>query len=149
MKITRLIVLILAAFTGMFILCPIAGFVHDASAGVVVICNKNVPVDSLDKKEIKKIYLGDKTRWSDDKKIIFVALDSGEEHKTFLKKYVGKSSSQFRNYWKKKVFTGKGKAPKSFRQMEGLLEYVAGTEGAIGYISSELTDDNVKIISEN
>ena len=119
------------------------------AADVVIVCNKNVPEDSLSKGEVKNIFLGKKTRWRNDEKIIFVISEASEAHKTFLKEYIGKNAFQYANYWKKQVFTGKGKPPKSFGTEESLLDYVSDTEGAIGYLPSEAPGNTVKTIPIN
>jgi ABC-type phosphate transport system substrate-binding protein len=39
------------------------------------------------------------------------------------------------NYFRTLVFTGKGSPPKSFATTDEIIQYVANTEGAIGYVS--------------
>lgn len=114
---------------------------------VIVICNNSVSEDSLTKEDIKNIFLGMKTTWSNNQKIVFVTLKEGDVHDIFLKEYIGKTIFQYANYWKKQVFTGKGKPPKSFETEEELVNYVADTEGAVGYISPGVENSRVKIIS--
>ncbi|MBW1940195.1 MAG: substrate-binding domain-containing protein [Deltaproteobacteria bacterium] len=150
MKIKDGIGIFLAAFMLVCFSFPTGVLISAASDGdVIIIGNKNVPASSLSKKDIQNIYLGRKTKWDNNQKIIFVTLKKGEVHKRFIKEYVGKTSAQYRNYWKKQVFTGKGKAPKCFDAEEKLVDYVANTEGAIGYISSGTNKDSVKTISTN
>ncbi|MCP4352991.1 MAG: hypothetical protein GY795_46670 [Desulfobacterales bacterium] len=116
---------------------------------VIIICNKSVAENSLTRQNIKNIFMGKKTRWNDDRKIIFVIMKGSEVHKTFLQKYVEKDAFLYNNYWKKQVFIGRGKPPKSFKTEESLIDYIAGTKGAIGYISSGADKDlgTVKVIS--
>lgn len=114
---------------------------------IIVIGNKSVAESKLAKSDIKKIYLGTKTTWSDKKKIVFVTQDNTSVSEPFLKTYVKKSVSQFSSYWKSKVFTGQGTPPKSFASDEELVQFVAQTEGAIGYVSSNEGLDNVKILT--
>lgn len=111
---------------------------------VIVIANKNVPDSQLTKDEVKAIFLGEKTKWSNDSKVSFVVLKTPEDQEKFMKDYVGKSPSQFNNFWKQQVFTGKGKMPEAFDDVKALLDYVAKTDGAIAYISSDAPVDNVK-----
>ena len=113
---------------------------------VVVIANKNVPESQLTKDEVKAIFLGEKTKWSNDTKVTFVVLKTPEDQEKFMRDYVGKSPSQFNNFWKQQVFTGKGRMPESFEDVKAVLDYVAKTDGAIAYISSNAPADNVKKI---
>jgi ABC-type phosphate transport system substrate-binding protein len=113
---------------------------------VLVIANKDVPVDALSRNEIKSIFLGEKIKWNNDSKITFVILKT-EVHDLFLKEYLGNTAAQYLNYWKKMVFTGKSKSPKSFSDTEKLIDYIAETGGAVGYLPASAYNDKVKIIS--
>lgn len=115
--------------------------------GVVIVANKNVPAASLAADDIKQIFLGHKTTWDNGDKIMFVVQDRTDACDAFLKSYIQKSASQYDNYWKKQVFTGKGKAPQSFSSDKEVVEYVANTPGAVGYISSSASAGNIKSIS--
>jgi ABC-type phosphate transport system substrate-binding protein len=144
MRIKTTLVLIAVAIASSFIF---AG--HPAKAGdVIIICNKSVPEDALSRDMIKNIFLGKKTKWSNRNKIIFVTQKKNDVHKSFLKTYVSKTTSQFRNYWKKQVFTGKGRTPKSFPGDSKIIEFVAGTKGAIGYVAAGSKTDTVKLIAD-
>ena len=44
------------------------------------------------------------------------------------------------------VFTGKGSAPKAFDDNNALLDYIAATKGAIGYIDAGIRPKGVKVI---
>ena len=111
---------------------------------MVIIGNKSVTESTLSKQDLKNIYLGKKTTWSDNKKIVFVTQDSSDVSDQFLTAYVNKSAAQFSSYWKEKVFTGEGTPPKSFASDKELIQFVAQTVGAIGYVSSGEGLDAVK-----
>lgn len=121
--------------------------VRAADEQLVIIGHKDV-ADSLKKEDIKQIFLGRKTRWANDEKILFVVFAEKETYTTFLKEYVGKTVFQYKNYWKKQVFTGKGRMPKAFKTSEEVIKYVSSTEGAISFTMSQdiPADDSVKII---
>ncbi len=137
-----LFVFIAAVFGGIFFLPYSAALAEDS----IIICNKNIPDSGLSKKELEDIFLGKKTRWSDEQKITFVILKGGEAHVNFLSRYVDKTESQFIMYWKKMVFTGEGRLPKAFDTSDELLKYVSETSGAIGYVPSHVASDRVKTL---
>ncbi len=145
MKAKILIGLILAAIVGMGLTFPGVASAQD----VVIIANSNAPAGSLTSDDIKNIFLAKKTQWDDGAKINFVTLKAGQTHTDFLKNYLGKSSSQFQRYFRTLVFTGKGKVPQSFDSEEGIVGYVAGTDGAIGYVSSGTDTGSAKVITVN
>lgn len=119
-----------------------------AFAEVVVIANNGVSETSMTKEKIKNIFLGKIVKWQDGGRIHFVTL-KGDVHKDFLKAYVGRNASQYKTYWKKIMFTGKGSMPKTFSTEQEMVQYVANTEGAIGYIDKNTATENVKTISVN
>ena len=140
LTIVPLLALMLMVLSGFFSSATIA-------ADVVIVANNSVSEAALTKGTLKKIYLGKQVKWSDGNKIYLTALKKSDTHKVFAKTYVRKSPSQFRMYWKKMVFTGKGKAPKSCESDAAMLKYVSSTDGAIGYISSGASPDGVKTIT--
>ncbi|OQX22504.1 MAG: hypothetical protein BWK80_30295 [Desulfobacteraceae bacterium IS3] len=114
---------------------------------VLIICNKNVPDASLSKDDIRNIFLGMKTEWSNGKKIVFVTLEDSDINESFMKDYLSKTPFQFTAYWRKQVFTGKGKPPKNFPDEAALSAFVANTDGAVGYVSPVARQDSVNVIS--
>ena len=117
-----------------------------AYADVMVITNKDVPESNVSQQDIKDIFLGKKTKWSNSSSIHFVLVKDPAIHEAFVKNYLQKSPSQFQNYWKNMVFTGEGKTPTSFETTQELIEFVAKTPGAVGYIDSSSTAVNVKTL---
>lgn len=111
---------------------------------IQVIANKGVPDAQLSKEDVKAIFLGEKTKWSNDSKVVFAILKAPDDQEKFMKDFVGKTPSQFNNFWKQQVFTGKGKMPDAFDDSKGVIDFVAKTEGAIAYVSSDAPADNVK-----
>ena len=47
------------------------------------------------------------------------------------------------------LFTGKGRSPKSVKTEQEMLQYIAETEGAIGYVGKSTAAKNVNAISVN
>lgn len=125
------------------VLVPALSFAGD----VVLVVNSSVPDQTLTKDEVKAIYLGEKTKWSDNSRITFVVLKTPEVMDSFMRQFVGKSSFQFDNYWKYQTFTGKGSPPRSFDNVEDLIDFVGKTPGAIGYASQDTPLNSSKKIS--
>jgi len=126
----------------------LTGLSSSASAeDYIVIANKSVTAGGLSKSEAQSIFLGDKIQWEDGKPIELAVIESGEVQKTFLQEVLGKNPSQFDNYWKRLVFTGKASAPKAFGDEKKMLEFVAATPGAVGFVSAGKADSSVKTLS--
>lgn len=112
----------------------------------VFIVNKSLAENALPKEDIKNIFLGKKKKWEDNSDIFIVLNKNETVHRELLKKYVRRSPAQFRNVWKKLVFTGEAKFPRSFSSDDVIIDYVSHKKGSIGYISRGRADGNVKII---
>ena len=117
-----------------------------AIAEEIIIVNKTVTMSSIDSETIKNIYLGRKNQWDNGSKIYPVMLEGGQAHKNFVADVIKKTSKQFSSFWKKAVFTGKGKPPKAFASEVELVAYVAQTNNAIGYISRSTPHGTVNVL---
>lgn len=122
-----------------------AAFVWADENPVVIIGHQDVQ-DTLTQDEVKQIFLGRKTRWADDSKIVFVIYSEKEVYSAFLKDFVDKTIFQYTNYWKKQVFTGKGRMPKSFKTCEEVMEFVSATDGSISFVLADDVDTNLVTI---
>lgn len=110
-------------------------------AGTVVIVSADSNTSSMSSSEVKAAYLGK------GKKFKTIALsDSTAIHKDFMSKVIRKSESQFKAYWSKKIFSGKGSPPKVVDSAEMMKSSVASSNNAIGYIDSSQLDGSVKVV---
>ena len=73
-----------------------------------------------------------------------ITVKGGPAHEVFLNKHLGESPEDFRAQWRKAVFTGQGAMPKAFGSESAVLEYVAVTPGAVGYVTRVSPQDHVK-----
>jgi hypothetical protein len=113
----------------------------------VVVGHTSVP-ETLAENEVKQIFLGRMTAKAGNP-IGFVIFKEDAAYAAFLRAYVSKTITQYTNYWKKQVFTGKGRMPKMFENAADMLEYVASHDGVISFIlPDEIIDhDTVHIIT--
>lgn len=113
----------------------------------VLVVNQGVEVSSLNPKAVRYIFLGKKTSWDGEGRIVPAALNGGDVHKTFLRTYMKKTPSQFTTHWKRMTFTGKAEEIRTFSSEAALLDFVAKTPGAVGYISNSRDADGAKKVS--
>jgi ABC-type phosphate transport system substrate-binding protein len=114
---------------------------------VVLVANKGLKISEITNRDLRAIFLGTKTRFSDGSHAVPVTLKGGPAHEVFLKNYVGENPEEFRSQWRKVVFTGQGAMPKAFDSESALIEYVADTPGAVGYVSRISQQDRVKLLA--
>src|ERR1035438_230461 len=118
-----------------------------AAQDVVLVANKSVQISEISAADLRAIFVGAKTRFADGSHAVPVILKGGAVHEVFLKKHIGQDPEAFRAQWRKEVFTGVGAMPKVCDSEAALLEYVAATPGAVGYVSRISPPHRVKAIS--
>jgi len=126
--------------------CLVLGSAVARAQEAVIVTNNSVKASEVTSDELREVFTGNKTSLKDGSHVTPVTLKGGESHEAFLKKYVGKSDSAFRAGWRSLVFTGQGAMPKTFDTEAALVDYVAATPGAIGYVSKGASNDKVKIL---
>jgi ABC-type phosphate transport system substrate-binding protein len=135
---TRLLILLLAS---------LGSWSAARAQDVVVVANKGVRILEITDADLRAIFMGTRTRFADGSHAVPVILKGGPVHEVFLKKHVGEGPEEFRSEWRKVVFTGQGAMPKAFDSESALIEYVAATSGAVGYVSRISAEDDVKVLA--
>jgi hypothetical protein len=114
---------------------------------IVVVANKGVQISEISDADLRAIFMGKRTRFADGSHAVPVTLKGGPAHEVFLKNHVGESPEEFRTQWRKEIFTGLGAMPKAFDSESALIDYVAATPGAVGYVSQISSQDRVKSLA--
>jgi ABC-type phosphate transport system substrate-binding protein len=114
---------------------------------VAVIVNSGVKATTASTDDIRAVFTGDKSSLGDGSKVTPVTLKGGAVNDAFLKTYVGKSDAAFRTGWRSLVFSGQGSMPKTVDSDAAMVEYVASTPGAIGYVAKGAANDKVKTLT--
>jgi ABC-type phosphate transport system substrate-binding protein len=118
-----------------------------AAPAVRVIANKELDTTRIETDELARIYTGKKTLWDSGQRIAPAMLDdTSPTSEAFMEKVVHKTSSQFRAFWKRQLFSGGGAPPRTFRTSAQVAEFVARQPGAIGVVEAGFTDDRVKVV---
>lgn len=132
-------------------LIPLLGLIAFCPAlraqDVVFIANKEVSVSAIKTSDLHAIFTGEKTRLADGSHVVPVLLKGGPVHEVFLKNYCDQTPNEFRAQWQKAVFTGQGSMPKAFDSEAAVIEYVAQTPGAVGYVSHFSAHVGVKALT--
>jgi ABC-type phosphate transport system substrate-binding protein len=129
-------------FFGTVLSCSLA-----KAQAVAVIANSSVKASDVSTDELRDVFTGDKSSLHDGSKVNPVTLKGGGVNDAFLKQYVGKSDAAFRTSWRSLVFTGQGSMPKAFDSEAQMVDYVAATPGAIGYVGAGTPHDKVKTLA--
>jgi ABC-type phosphate transport system substrate-binding protein len=117
-----------------------------SSAQVLVIANPSVRAASVSKNDLRDVFTGISTSLSDGSRVMPILLKAGPVHESFLSAFIGKNDAAFRASWRSLVFSGQSSMPKSIDSEAALVEYVAHTPGAIGYIGRSVPHEGVKVL---
>jgi hypothetical protein len=128
----------------MLLLGSLGAWCAAGAQDVVLVANKGVQISEISNADLRAIFIGTRTRFADGSHAVPVTLKGGPAYEVFLKNHVGEGPEEFRSRWRKLVFTGQGAMPKAFDSESALIEYVAATPGAVGYVSRISSQDRVK-----
>jgi len=117
------------------------------AADFKIIANSSIGVSDVSSDDLKAVFLGTKTSLGDGSHATPVLEKSGPAHEAFLKECVGKSDSALTTYYRSLVFTGKGSMPKTLGSDPEVVEYVAKTKGAVGYVAASTAASGVKTLA--
>jgi ABC-type phosphate transport system substrate-binding protein len=120
----------------------------DALPGYKVIVNGDVEGSAVPRALLADIFLKKIKRWGNGQAIAVVDQSlSSDVRQQFTRDVLGQGSSQVLNYWGKQIDKGVW-PPKAMESDVDVLTYVAGTPGAIGYVSEDtaLGGRNIKVL---
>jgi len=121
-------------------------FVVQAKAQVIVVANNSVKASDVSKNDLKDVFTGSSTSLGGGS-VVPILLKAGTAHEEFLQAYIGKNDTAYRAGWRSLVFSGQGSMPKSVDGDAAVVEFVAHTPGAIGYIGKASPHEGVKVLA--
>lgn len=113
-----------------------------AHAEPALLANRGLAGQQLDAEGVKAVLLGKKVTLGDTRVIIVIA-KTGEAQEQFLQQFVGMSTSQFQNHWRRLFMTGGGSAPKVVETDADAIKLAAETPGAVAVVDRSKTADLV------
>lgn len=119
-----------------------------ADDALAIVVNRSNPVENLSLSELRKIFLGEQTHWSNGRRITVVMLEPGNsERQAVLVQIYKMGEKDFNNYFLHGMFTGEiHAAPKALPSSAEVLKFVLNVPGAIGYVKAPDVNDSVKVV---
>lgn len=119
-----------------------------ATEPLAIVVNRTNPVDDLTFTELRHIFLGSRSYWSNGRRITLVMREPGDsERKTVLRDICTMNEDQFKNHFLHGLYTGEILvSPKILSSPVGMRKFVFNVPGAIGYLRVGDIDDTVKVI---
>ena len=111
-----------------------------APAGFVVIANASNPAASIAKADLARIFLRKSRAWP-GARLPASPVDQKEAspaRKAFIGDVIGKDAAGMTAYWQSQIFVGGSTPPPVKASDADVIAFVAGTPGAIGYVSPEV-----------
>jgi len=139
----------LAARLPLLVLCALVslGLGTRAHAQVAVIANNSVSASDISHSDLHDLFTGSASSIKGSGEVSPVLLKSSSTHEEFLNKYIGKSDAAFRAGWRSLLFSGQNTIPKTFASDAEVVDYVAHTRGAVGYIAASSPHPGVKTLA--
>ena len=131
-----------------FLLLALAGLALAAAparAQVAVVAHPGVADDAADAGTLVGIYNLDQTRWSDGSAV--VPFDASTAAQDAFYGAIGQSTGQIKKVWLRKKLSGEGQPPESLGSDAEVLQKVASTPGAVGFVSADAVDGSVKVLA--
>jgi len=117
------------------------------ATGFKIVVHPDLNLKEITVSELKRIYLKERTTWSDGEPIAPVeqSPQSAARH-VFTKQVHQKSVDAIENFWRQKLFAGKSTPPVQMASDAEVVNYVVSHPGAIGYVSEDAQTDPAKTV---
>jgi ABC-type phosphate transport system substrate-binding protein len=115
---------------------------------LAIIVNRTNPVENLLTKDLRQIFLGERSHWPDGHRITLVMMEVGEpERQAVLQQIYHMGESDFSRHFLHGLFTGEVfVSPKTLASPVGVRKFVFNVPGSIGYLRASDVDDTVKVV---
>ncbi len=151
LTIVAVAVLLLEVSPGRAVPAGLPGAQAATEDALAIIVNQTNPVDDLSLKELRTVFLGERSHWPNGRRITLVMMDPGLwERKAVLREVCRMTETEFSRHFLQGLFTGEVfVSPKTLSTPVGVRKFVFNVPGAIGYLRAADVDGTVKVIKVN
>ena len=127
---------------------PLSAQQSAASEPLAIVVNRSNPVDDLSFTELRTVFLGGRSHWSNGRRITLVMRQPGDpERKAILRDVCGMNEDQLNTHFLRGLFTGEILvSPKILDTPAGVRKFLFNVPGAIGYLRVSDVDGSVKTV---
>lgn len=112
----------------------LAGLAPAGSEEIKIVANPSIGLSVISGHELRAIFLGDTTSLGRGRPVHPVLNRGHDNLSRFASQYLGKSKTALETYYRSLVFTGRWSMPLSLAGDSEVVDFVARTPGAIGFI---------------
>ena len=119
-----------------------------ADESIAIVVNQENTVDDLTVKDLRTVFLGERSHWANGRRITLVMMEPGQpERKAMLREIYHMSETDFNRHFLQGLFTGEVfVSPKTLATPVGVKKFIFNVPGAIGYVRFSDVDATVKVI---
>jgi|SRR5476649_1631139 hypothetical protein len=118
---------------------------------LIIVVSRSRPLTDISLSNLRRIYLGDMTRWADGRRIVPVVLPpSAVEQRLFLKRALHMADIDYAQHWIGHIFRGRVAGPPYTAQSSAAARrFVATHPDAIAFIDAAEADGSVRMVTIN
>lgn len=118
----------------------------ESDGAIAVIVNRNNPIDNVTAADLRRLYLGNTTVFSNRERVVL--LEQAGLRESFYRTVLNMSSDRVKRHWIGVVFSGSGATPpKTVSQADLVLDFVRHARGAIAFVDARVVDPTVKVLA--
>ncbi len=112
-----------------------------------IVVNKSVPAVNYSASDIRAIFTMQKRFWSNKRQIkVYTLSDNNPLHKDFVKNNLIMFPHQIRRIWDRITYSGTGTAPIELDSEQEMIDKIANTPDAIGYLTSKPDNESIRTV---
>ena len=119
----------------------------EARAQIAVIVNKGTGISTAAAPTVSDIYSLSTKEWKDGSPIVVFDQKTEGTTRTKFYEFIGKSPIELKKVWMRIQLPGEGKAPTAVSSDDEMVQKVASTAGAIGFVPASKATGDVKVIA--
>lgn len=104
---------------------------------IAVVVHPGAPMAQVTVDQLHDIYLGEMTYWNGARLVPVTFQNQTPLQTAFLEKVVHLSGNAYKTYWIKRIFREGGIPPLRVSSVDEMMELVAQTPGAIGFVPAD------------
>jgi phosphate transport system substrate-binding protein len=119
-----------------------------ADESIAIVVNQENTVENLTMKDLRSIFLGERSHWPNGRRITLVMMEPGQlERKTILRDIYRMNEADFSRHFLQGLFTGEVfVSPKTLASPVGVRKFIFNVPGAIGYVRASDVDSTIKVV---
>ncbi len=129
------------------LVCSLLAAWSFAASAQELIVNKDTGIERLTRNEAR-LYLTMRLKsWPNGTLVkLFVLPDDNALHLQFVNSVLGLYPYQLRRAWDRQLYSGTGQAPVTVSSVDEMLERVAMTPGALGYVDAGTKTQDIRVV---